>query len=122
MDIDFFQEFLTNEIAYVDSLHVMEVDKEICTGRGRPCDGNLDIGRRQVWAGVAATVEAAGQSTCGSSFRGRNCCLHPDISSHLLSECKRFRALGVPDCWKISRDHRLASTAWEKSTPLNGAK
>ena len=86
----FFSEFLTNEIAYVVLLYMIQVDKEICTGLGMRCDGSLDTGRRLAWAGVAATAEAAGQSSCGSSSRRKNCCLHPDISSHLLRECKHF--------------------------------
>ena len=101
-----FLEFLTTEISYIDSLHLMHVDRATSFVQKRISDGgNTFFNRKPQVTRVGAAVKDT--KTSEEHVKRRFCCLHPNTVSHDLAHCRSFMSMNVNERWDVVKEHRL---------------
>ena len=104
--------FLTEEIASLDTLHVMKVDSQE--------RHLLQIAPRSSFTKNRHFVPrvATSQSPQVIAMKrvpriARRCCLHPESASHILTSCRNFLGMRTTDRWQVARKNNLCFNCLE---------
>ena len=103
--------FLSAEIDYVDSLHLMKVDiHESSCGRAEPSKKKSHAASTSRWhlkPFIDALERTPKLHEDKSVVNMKTCLIHPETMSHDLVECQVFLNMTVDERWKFSKEQCL---------------
>ena len=120
--------FLTREIAYIDSLHTMKIEKVGKPGNLRQPKPSWSANTRQVNCSTphVATNERS-DDTCYMQ-RGvkekcvKECLLHPEVNTNSLVECRKFLGMKVSERWVFIKERGLCFSCLGKNHRTRNCK
>ena len=115
-----FLNFLTGEIAYVDSMRALKiVEKESYPVRKifKPIGCTPIEKSKRLVQPLASSIgqENLAQSKNQIITEKGTCCLHPKSTTHALAACKLFQDMSTTERWQIARTHNLCFKCLESN-------
>ena len=111
--------FLSAEIDYVDSLHLMKVDiHESSCGRAEPSKKKSHAASTSRWHSkpfIAALERTPKLHEDKSVVNMKTCLIHPETRSHDLVECQVFLNMTVDELWKFAKEQCLCFLCLKRS-------
>ena len=121
---DMFIAFLTEEIASLDTSHVMKVDSSEDKKRHSPHIApkpNFTKSRHFV-PRVATSQSPQVNASKWDLHINQRCCLHPESASHSLTSCRNFLGMNTADRWRVARENNLCFNCLEANHRTRSCK
>ena len=116
--------FLTEEIASLDTLHVMKVDSSEDKRRHSPhIAPKPNFTKSRHFVPQVATSQSPQVNVSKWDLHiAQRCCLHPESASHSLTSCRNFLGMNTADRWRVARENNLCFNCLEANHRTRSCK